>query len=79
MVWIDLIDRDAVAEFNPFTEKFTEFPLPSRGIGSRHITVDNRSDIPDVWLPENRLDKGRADSIQNYDRRTEIMTIHAVG
>jgi streptogramin lyase len=31
-----------VARFDPKTEQWTEFPLPTRGIDLRHISLDER-------------------------------------
>ncbi|MBI4445319.1 MAG: carboxypeptidase regulatory-like domain-containing protein [Acidobacteria bacterium] len=57
MVWINLMNSDRVARFDPFKEKFTEFPLPSIGTETRHVEVDDRTDPPTVWLPYYRTNK----------------------
>jgi streptogramin lyase len=41
-VWVNLTNGDSVARFDPKTEQWTEFPLPSRGIDLRHISLDER-------------------------------------
>jgi streptogramin lyase len=41
-VWANLTNGDSVARFNPKTEEWTEFPLPTRGIDLRHISIDER-------------------------------------
>jgi streptogramin lyase len=57
MVWINLMNSDRVAKFNPFTEEFTEYPLPSRGTETRHISVDDSTNPPTIWLAESGLAK----------------------
>ena len=52
MVYVTLMNMDRIAKFNPFTEQFTELPLPSLGSGNRSIDVDNRTDPPTIWVPE---------------------------
>ncbi|MGH9560149.1 MAG: hypothetical protein ACRD3S_01735, partial [Terracidiphilus sp.] len=51
MVWIAAEDTDSVFKFNPFTEKFTEYRLPSLGADLRCVSVDNSTDPPTVWVP----------------------------
>ena len=41
MVWTNLSSDDAVARFDPNTEEYTIFKLPSLGTELRHIAVDN--------------------------------------
>jgi streptogramin lyase len=41
-VWVNLTNGDSVARFDPKTEQWTEFPLPTRGIDLRHISLDER-------------------------------------
>lgn len=50
MVWICLMNSDRIVKFNPFTEKFTEYPLPSVGTESRMIRVDDSTTPPTVWV-----------------------------
>ena len=49
MVWTNLSSDDAVAKFNPDTEQYTIYKLPSLGAELRHIAVDNAGG-PDVWV-----------------------------
>jgi virginiamycin B lyase len=49
MVWTNLSSDDAVARFNPKTEQWAIFKLPSLGAELRYITVDNAGG-PDVWV-----------------------------
>ena len=51
IVWFSLANADYVGKLNPFTEQLTFYPLPMRGYNGRHIDVDNRPDIPEIWLP----------------------------
>lgn len=50
MVWLCLLNSNRIAKFNPFTEQFTEYPLPNLGTNIRFIDVDNRTDPPTVWV-----------------------------
>jgi streptogramin lyase len=50
-VWTALMDDDRVAKFDPKTEKWTLYLLPSRGCEARQITVDQHAENPEVWLP----------------------------
>ncbi len=49
MVWANLSSDDAVAKFDPRTEEYTIYKLPSIGTELRHIAVDNAGG-PDVWV-----------------------------
>ncbi len=51
MVWINLTNADRVTRFDPKTEKWTTFQLPSLGTETRFIAVDNRKDTVEVWTP----------------------------
>jgi virginiamycin B lyase len=51
IVWFSLANADAFGKFDPATEKFTFYPLPTRGTNVRHIDVDNTKPIPEIWLP----------------------------
>ena len=58
MVWVNLMNSERLAKFNPFTEQFTEFPLASLGTDSRFIDVDNSATgAPTVWVPYSRINK----------------------
>lgn len=56
-VWLNCINLDRVVKFDPKTEKFTEYMLPTRGTEIRHIQFDNRTDPPTVWAPFDRVNK----------------------
>ena len=51
MVWFGMANEDRLGKFNPFTETFTMYPLPTRGSNARHLVVDNRTDPPTLWVP----------------------------
>ena len=57
MVWMNLMDTDRVARFNPGTEQWSEFQLPSLGTESRFIAVDNHKAPVEVWVPYWRTHK----------------------
>ena len=51
------MNNDVLTKFDPKTERFTEYPLPTRGTEIRHVQVDNRTDPPTVWAPYKRTNK----------------------
>ncbi len=57
MVWMNLMNADTVARFNPKTEEWTEFRLPTLGTETRFISVDNYKDQVEVWVPSYRTNK----------------------
>jgi streptogramin lyase len=57
MVWFSLSNQDVLGKFNPATEKFTFYPMPTRGISGRHVDVDNGPTVPEVWLPYDQARK----------------------
>lgn len=54
-VWTDTALADAVFKFNPATQEWTMYRLPSHGCGSRHISFDDVRG--DLWLPCDQSDK----------------------
>ena len=48
-VWANLLSDDRVAKFNPQTEEWTIYQLPSIGCESRNIAVDDIRG--DIWVP----------------------------
>ena len=50
-VWVNLMNADRVARFDPKTETWTEFQLPSLGTETRFIAVDNNKPTVEVWTP----------------------------
>lgn len=57
MVWMNMMNADTVARFNPKTEEWTEFRLPSLGTETRFIAVDNYKEQVEVWVPSYRVNK----------------------
>ena len=57
VVWFSLSNQDVLGKFNPATEKFTFYPMPTRGISGRHVDVDNGPTVPEVWLPYDQARK----------------------
>ena len=51
MAYITAANGDVFFKFNPETEQFTRYPLPTRGSNSRHMIVDNSGDRPVLWIP----------------------------
>jgi streptogramin lyase len=56
-VWVNLTNGDSVARFDPKTEQWTEFPLPTRGINLRHISLDERDGVTRVVVGYTRNSK----------------------
>ena len=74
MVWANMMQTDRVARYDPKTQTWVEFQLPTRGAETRYIAVDNNTDRVEVWLPQ-----GKASSMVRLQFRTaeEIAAIEA--
>jgi len=57
MVWVALFGDERVAKFDPTTQQWTLYGLPSLGNETRYITVDNHKEVPEVWVPSWRTSK----------------------
>ena len=57
IVWVPTLGDDRVAKFDPETEQWTVYQLPSVGNEMRHIAIDNRKDPVEVWVPSYRTSK----------------------
>jgi streptogramin lyase len=57
MVWMNMMIADTVARYDPKKDQWTEFRLPTLGIESRFIAVDNYKDQIEVWVPSYRTNK----------------------
>ena len=57
MVWINQMNGDRLTKFNPRAEKFTDYPLPSVGSETRHISIDDSTSEPTIWLAYTGLAK----------------------
>ncbi len=51
MVWVQMLNGDRIGKFDPKTERWVEYQLPTRNTQMRHLTIDNRTDPPTVWAP----------------------------
>lgn len=51
MAYVTAANGDVFFKFNPETEQFTRYPLPSRGTNSRHMVVDSSGARPVLWIP----------------------------
>ena len=56
-VWINLNNTDMLAKFNPATEKFTEYQMPSRGTVMRHVAINTSVSPPEIIAAETGLNK----------------------
>ena len=50
MVWITSGNSDRLYKFNPSTEKFTVYRLPSLGTDIRYIAIDSGTNPSTLWL-----------------------------
>ena len=50
VVWVTAMNTDRVFKFDPVTEQWTDYQLPTLGTDSRFVDVDNTTDPPTVWL-----------------------------
>jgi len=50
MVWVSAMNTDRLFMFNPVTEQWSDYALPTRGTDSRCVDVDNSTSPPTVWL-----------------------------
>ena len=57
MVYFTMSNGDFVGMFNPETEQFTFYPLPTRGHNARNIDVDRSTDSTEVWIPYSAANK----------------------
>jgi len=56
-VWVNMPNTDMVAKFNPTTEKFTEYQMPSRGTVMRDLAINYNVNPPEIFAPYNGLNK----------------------
>jgi hypothetical protein len=54
---VNLTNGDSVAKFDPKTEKWTEYPLPTRGIALLHISLSERNGTTEVVVGDTRNSK----------------------
>jgi len=67
MVWVNLENADEVVKFDPFTEKWTEYLLPTRGAETHHMAVDNSTSPPTIYLPYYRTNKIARIQFRSHD------------
>jgi streptogramin lyase/mono/diheme cytochrome c family protein len=70
-VWVALMTDDRVARFDPASQRWTVFQLPSLGFEMRHIAVDNHRAALDVWVPSYRTSK-----VARLQFRTEAQLVN---
>ena len=56
-VWVPAQNADRIYKLDPRTEQMTEFQLPTRGTDLRHLTVDDSTPTPTIWVTYNRSNK----------------------
>jgi streptogramin lyase len=56
-VWTALFGDNRVAKFDPNTEQWTVYLLPSLGYELRYVSVDNHKEVPEVWAASSRASK----------------------
>jgi virginiamycin B lyase len=56
-VWINMLNTDMVAKYNPATQKFTLYQLPTRGTDVRQLALDNSTTPITVFLEYSRENK----------------------
>jgi streptogramin lyase len=54
---MNLFNSDAIAKFDPATETWTEYPLPTRGIEMRHIALTEHNGTTEIILSYFRAGK----------------------
>jgi streptogramin lyase len=69
MVWVQMLNGDRIGKFDPKTERWVEYQLPTRNTQMRHLTVDNRTDPPTVWAPYGGTNKIMRMQIRSSDSR----------
>jgi streptogramin lyase len=57
IVWVNMENSDTLGRFDPATEKWTEYFLPTRGTETRQIAINDRVSPPEVVLPYWRMSK----------------------
>jgi streptogramin lyase len=57
MVWVPVQNADRIFKFDPKAELMTEYQLPTRGTDLRHLTVDDSTNPPTVWITYNRSNR----------------------
>ena len=71
-VWTNLFNGDAVAEFDPQSGQWTEYPLPTRGTELRHIAIAEHDGATKVVLGEFRVAKV---AVMRFRTRQELSAL----
>ena len=56
-VWVNLMNADMVVKFDPKTEHWTEYSLPTLGTELRHVSILEQNGTTQVYVPYERLSK----------------------
>jgi streptogramin lyase len=56
-VWMNLFNGDAVVKFDPSSETWTKYPLPTRGIEMRHMAIAEHDGAVEAVVSEFRVGK----------------------
>ena len=73
-VWVNLFNGDAVAKFDPSTQQWTEYPLPTRGVETRHIAISEVHGSPEVVLSEFRVGKL---AVMHFRSKSDLQALKA--
>ncbi|HVB33681.1 MAG TPA: carboxypeptidase regulatory-like domain-containing protein [Patescibacteria group bacterium] len=71
-VWTNLMDADAVMEYDPQTSKWTLYPMPTLGAESRYIDLLEKNGSPQVIVPYSR---SRKVARMTFRTRAEIQAL----
>ena len=63
VVWMNFQNSDTIAKFDPRTERWVEYPLPTLGTEIHAIGILDRNGSTEVSLAEERTFKSRASAI----------------
>jgi len=56
-VWVNMLNTDMIAKYDPSSKKFTWFQMPSRGTDMRHLAFDYSTTPMSIYIPYNRSNK----------------------
>ena len=73
-LWMNVWTSDVVLKYEPATNKWTTFDLPSRGTEVRHISIDERDGELKVIIPEYRVSKM---AVMNFRSEADIAALKA--
>ena len=73
-LWMNVWTSDVVLKYEPATNKWTTFDLPSRGTEVRHISIDERDGKLKVIIPEYRVSKM---AVMNFRSEADLAALKA--